>query len=261
MRPLAMDELFASFESARRPGRPVSWDQDSSRRAWRFKSPTQCVLFASCGVLYDDTAWKRWLFQLVGRFGLRSNYASFFRAWQHDYDRQRAEQGDWPALRDYLHSVGLSAAQLDELEAAVKPKLREFDSSLHTWPGVARTLAKLAARKLHLAITSPASAEGLAAELDKLQLSESFHSRHAGLADVGQSRFRFTTILGQIGYQPQAAVFVGSDSTDLAAAHQAGLVTIAFNPAADASADFYLEQFDQLLMLLPVPQPPLLAAG
>jgi phosphoglycolate phosphatase-like HAD superfamily hydrolase len=44
--------------------------------------------------------------------------------------------------------------------------------------------------------------------------------------------------------------YVGRDPTDLAAASRAGLLAIAFNYDADAVADFYLDQFDQLAALV-----------
>ena len=47
--------------------------------------PIRGLLFDACNVLYDDTAWRRWLLRLLTRLGLRTEYAPFFRIFDHDY--------------------------------------------------------------------------------------------------------------------------------------------------------------------------------
>jgi hypothetical protein len=40
-----------------------------------------------CGVLYDNSEWKRWLLGLVTRMGLHTHYAPFFRVWEREFYR------------------------------------------------------------------------------------------------------------------------------------------------------------------------------
>lgn len=55
--------------------------------------------------------------------------------------------------------------------------------------------------------------------------------------------------LQQTGIDPCHAVFIGHKTSELNGARQVGMKTIAFNYDADAPADFYINQFDELLEL------------
>jgi hypothetical protein len=62
-------------------------------------------------------------------------------------------------------------------------------------------------------------------------------------------------------FVPAKSVYLGHSPEDLSAASQAGLLTIAFNCDADAIADLYIEQFDQLFTVVRGTGERLLAAG
>jgi FMN phosphatase YigB (HAD superfamily) len=55
--------------------------------------------------------------------------------------------------------------------------------------------------------------------------------------------------LQQLGLAPSQAVFVGHRASELAGAHGVGMQTIAFNHDEDAAADFFIENFSDLLKL------------
>ena len=57
----------------------------------------------------------------------------------------------------------------------------------------------------------------------------------------------YQAALQQLGLTPDQAAFVGHKASELAGAHEVGMRTIAFNYDKDASADFYIEKFSDLL--------------
>jgi FMN phosphatase YigB (HAD superfamily) len=57
----------------------------------------------------------------------------------------------------------------------------------------------------------------------------------------------YNAALGQLGLTSDQAVFVGHRTSDLAGARAVGMKTIAFNYDKDAGADFYIENFADLL--------------
>ena len=61
------------------------------------------VWFDVCGVLYDDTAWRRWLLQLLSRMGLHTHYVSFYRVWDCEYrdDVAWGRLAYWDAMRSH----------------------------------------------------------------------------------------------------------------------------------------------------------------
>jgi putative hydrolase of the HAD superfamily len=59
----------------------------------------------------------------------------------------------------------------------------------------------------------------------------------------------YQAALQQLGLTPDQAVFVGHRASELTGAHAVGMQTIAFNYDEDASADFFIEKFSDLLKL------------
>ena len=45
-------------------------------------------IFELNGVLYDGTAWRRWLLQLLSKRGLHTHYDVFFRHWDLEFASQ-----------------------------------------------------------------------------------------------------------------------------------------------------------------------------
>jgi len=57
----------------------------------------------------------------------------------------------------------------------------------------------------------------------------------------------YAAALQQLGLSPYQAAFVGHDVEELKGAHAVGMKTIAFNYDESAKADFYIDQFSDLL--------------
>lgn len=59
----------------------------------------------------------------------------------------------------------------------------------------------------------------------------------------------YQAVLRQLGVSPEQALFVGHKVSELAGAREIGTPTVAFNYDPDASADYYIEKFSDLLRL------------
>ncbi len=57
----------------------------------------------------------------------------------------------------------------------------------------------------------------------------------------------YQAVLQQLGVPSDQAIFVGHKASELAGARAVGMQTVAFNYDADASADYFIEKFSDLL--------------
>src|SRR5262245_7182407 len=97
----------------------------------------EVLVFDLCGVLFDDTIWTRWLFQLVSRVGPRLCYDAFVRGWDEQFVPyvNSGRRDYWEAVRQYLESLELSRAAADEICVAARARRRQFDESIRPLPG------------------------------------------------------------------------------------------------------------------------------
>jgi FMN phosphatase YigB (HAD superfamily) len=217
----------------------------------------ELVLFDLGGVLYDDSAWRRWLLHLLGHMGLHTQYTPFFRVWDRDYAHDVAwgDTSDWEAMRLFLLSAGLSPGQVDEVAAAGRSRIRDFELNIRPYPRVRETLQLLAVRGCDLGILSsaPLTADQMANKLARLRLSAPFRTvRSAGDWPRPTPPQQWLRAILDSEELPAACVaYVGRLKEPLEAARDVGLHTIAYNPEPDASAPTRLEQFDQLPALIP----------
>lgn len=218
--------------------------------------PLTSLVFDLGNVLYDASAWQRWLLQLLNRIGLHTHYEAFFRVFERDYLEAvyRGEREYWDALREFLFAVGLSRGRVEEVLAAGHGKYRELWDDVRPLPGVAATLAQLGSRGVRLGVLCNAgcSAERLTAKLERLGLAKRFavvlssHDLHA----AKPAAECYLAAISALDAPAESTGFVGHETLDLAGAGLAGMITFAVNHTADAQADVYLERFDQLLQLV-----------
>jgi FMN phosphatase YigB (HAD superfamily) len=216
-------------------------------------APVAALIFDPGDVLYDATLWRRWLLQVLGRLGLHTHYCSFYRVFEREHLSQAfcGRRDFWDALRSYLLEVGLSRGQIDEVLVAGQARQRQLQCGARPLPGVAATLAQLAAREIRLAClcNSPWPSAEVVEELDTLGLAGHFElvisSCDLGCCMPASEAYR--AALSQLRLPAEDVAFVGHDSQELAGAATAGLWTIGVNHDADAEADILLERFEQLL--------------
>ncbi|MBN1908843.1 MAG: HAD family hydrolase [Pirellulales bacterium] len=221
--------------------------------------PVRGLLFDFGNVLYDNTAWRRWLLSLLGRFGLRADYQAFYRIWDREYSGDvHSGHCHWAtAFRTFLISFGVTGAQLDEVMLACQAQQRRCEATARPLPNVRSTLAQLDARGLKLAILadSRSPASDLHRLLDRLALGNRFVSV-LGTCDVGHAMpdpAGYLASLAAMGLAAEEVAFVGHNAVTLVGAAEVGMQTVAFNHEPDALADAYLDRFGQLLDLIHTP--------
>ena len=235
-------------------------------------APVGAIVFDVPDVLYDATFWRRWLLQLVGHLGIRLGYAEFHRAWDaHLVDVHRGRREHAEALETFLLSVGLSWAQVDEIEAASRIQRQNLELGVRPLPGVVRTLDELARLGLSLAAwaDTPLVAGKLAERLGRLLPHARFDAVLTSFElEATQPDPRcYQALLDLLGLSAAQAVYVGHDTAHLAGARSCGLRTVAFNYEPAAGADHYLTRFDDLVALakswpiLPRPAPGAVASS
>jgi HAD superfamily hydrolase (TIGR01509 family) len=204
-------------------------------------------------VLYDASPWQRWLVQLLARVGLHTHYQAFYRAFERDHLQAvyRGEQEYWEALSEYLLAAGLPRARVDEVLAAGHGKYHELWEDVRPLPGVATTLAQLAARGVRLAVLSNSycSAERIVGKLTQLGLASRFEVVLSSydLRAAKPAPLCYQAVLTSLKLDSADVGFVGHAALELAGAGLAGMATFAINYSPEAQADVYLDRFDRLL--------------
>lgn len=214
------------------------------------------LVFDTGDVLYDATAWRRWLLKVLARLGLHTNYRSFFSIWDHDYlaDVHCGRREFWEAFRSFLLSAGLTRGQIEEVEVAGRAQLAEWQATSRPLPGVRSTLSRLAKFGVPMAaicdsehsrvtIEETLRRVGLAGALSAIVCSRE-------LAHCKPDPACYEAAMAGLKLTAGEAAFVGHDATELAAAARLGMPTIAFNYDPEAQADVFLARFDELVELI-----------
>lgn len=211
------------------------------------------LLFDVGDVLHDATVWRRWLLRLLGQLGLCTNYRSFFCVWDRDFlhDVYRGRREFCEAFEAFLLSLGLSRAQIDEVEAACEARRGQWEFSARLLPGVKSTLKQLHANGLVLGVLSNSEhpAGVLGERLKRLGLGGLFQAviSSIDLERIMPEAVCYRTALAALKLPADRVAFVGHDKKELAGARDVGMPAIAFNFDPDAEADVYVARFEGLL--------------
>lgn len=225
----------------------------------RPKRPIEGLLLDTCNVLYDATGWRRWLLQVLRRFGLHSHYRSLFYVWEKDYLHPvfRGQRDFCDALRTFLQALGLSRGQIEEVAAACQARRIRWEADTRLLPGVKSTLQRLSSTGFPLAVVSNSEYPShlLRQRLERMGL-QGLLTAVVSSRDLGRVKpdpICYQTALMALGLPAGAAAFVGDDADELAGAAQVGLQTIAFNPTCEPDSDISLTRFADLLDLVDFP--------
>jgi FMN phosphatase YigB (HAD superfamily) len=265
-RQTALDELLLDGSLLCFRMRAVSFPATGPRQTAQPPRTIRGLLLDPCKILYDDTAWRRWLLRLLARLGLRTEYGPFFGILDRDY-LDAVYRGERPfndALDAFLISAGLSAGQAEEVHHALDSYRRQSEASDRPLIGVRETLARLRSSgvKLGVLCNGEHCGETVRRRLREL-LGESpwaavICSRDLGSAMPAAECYRAALEAMQL---PAAEVaFIGHEARELRGAAGQGLATIAFNSDRDARADVYLQRFEELIELTRSSTPCLAAA-
>lgn len=213
------------------------------------------VVFDMGDVLFDATAWRRKLLQLLRHMGLQTGYRSLFRLWDRDFlDAVHCGRRDYAeAFVAFLREAGLSGGQVDEVVAASNQFKRTLEADVRLFPGVAKTLEHLRTTGLKLAVLtdSESSAALVHERLRGLGIGHFFDVVTSSV-ELGHTKPHptgYLATLERLQLAPARTAFVGHDAEELRGARRCGLATIAFNYDRDASADCRIAHFQDLTVL------------
>jgi HAD superfamily hydrolase (TIGR01509 family) len=227
-------------------------------RPMRLATPVAGMLFDMGGVLYEDTAWRRWLLRLLHQMGLYTHYRTFFRVWDREFlvHVQRGQCSFCDAFAQFMRSVGLSRAMVDEVEAACQARRRELETGIRALPGVKSTLLRLQQAGVVLGAlnNSDQTSSALVDRLERIGLAGLFV---VVLSSIDLKRTKpdpvcYHTALEAMNLPVSRVAFVGHDAEELAGATAVGMQTVAFNFDPDAQADVFIARFEELAEILTV---------
>ena len=138
-----------------------------------------------------------------------------------------------------------------EQVARGKQTLIDDDGNVAFFEGVPETLRALKEQGYLLAVVTD-TANSISAKLDWFERGGFGHVWDSIVSSMELGTRKpdpkiYQAALQQLGLSPDQAAFVGHKASELAGAHEVGMRTIAFNFDKDASADFYIEKFSDLL--------------
>ena len=225
------------------------------RQSVRAPRPVCGLLLDAGNILYDDTAWRRWLLRLLMRLGLRTKYGPFFRVFDRDYldSVYRGLQPFSDAIDAFLASAGLTAGQAEEVRHALDSYRLHSDENHRPLIGVRQTISQLHSSgvKLGVLCNSEHSGETLRQWLADL-LGDSPWAAVISSRDLGRTMpdpACYAAALRALHLSVAEVAFVGHDAWELRGAAAQGLSTFAFNSDRDAQADVYLQRFEDLIEL------------
>jgi putative hydrolase of the HAD superfamily len=149
--------------------------------------------------------------------------------------------------------VGIYGITQPEQVARGKQALIEDDGNVAFFEGVSETLCALKERGYLLAIVTD-TANSISTKLSWFERGGFGHVWDSIISsmDIGTRKPDpqiYLAALEQLGLTPDQAVFVGHRASELAGAQTVGMQTVAFNYDNDASADYFIEKFSDLLKL------------
>ena len=217
-------------------------------------------IFQLGGVLYDGTAWRRWLLDHLRKRGLHTHYQLFFRHWDIEYI-PRVQRGDLSfqdAIENMLVRAGMPAAHIYEITAALRSKRKSLLAEERPLAGVADLLHALQAAGHRLALWSvePCDQESIYERAARLGLHQYFdfiaQADNAGHGHV-PDRLLASTLQALRVSHPQVA-FVGKTPEYLRLARMVGLQTVGVGTEPVGQTDWQLQGVVQLQDLLQAPQ-------
>ena len=217
-------------------------------------------IFQLGGVLYDGTAWRRWLLGHLKKRGLHTHYRLFFRHWDLEYI-PRIECGELSfqdAIENVLVRAGMPVAHIHEITPALRSKRKSLLAQERPLAGVANLLNALQAAGHRLALWSvePCDQESIYEKATRLGLEHFFdfiaQADNAGHGHV-PDRLLASTLQALRVAHPQIA-FVGNTPEYLRLARMVGLQTVGVGTESIEQTDWQLQGVVQLQELLQAPQ-------
>jgi len=218
---------------ARRTGNALGGERQITYRSAK-RLAIAGIVMEFAGVLYDDTAWQRWLLQQLAKIGLQTQYGPFFYVFERDYlPAVHCGRNYWDALHDFLVASGLTPGQIDEVTTAGQSRYCQFEENVRPFPGVAAALNKLAQHHVPVAIltNSAYSVDELQRRLQTMGIENRFvavlSSRDLGCRKP--DRTCYEAAVKTLRLPAHVVGYLGMKQCALRGATKAGLTSIAIN--------------------------------
>jgi hypothetical protein len=218
------------------------------------------LLIDPAGVLYDDSVWRRWLFQLVTRMGLYTSPRLFSVTWQTEFlpAVRRRQQTYWESMQRFLLATGMTAAQIDEVCAAGQARKPELEEPICLLHDVRRALVDLRCLPIEISVlaTTADAPREMRDRLSRLGIGHAFEevATLGDLADSSRSKSGgrqhddgcdcYQTALAR--RDGADVLFVSADPLKLSHARRAGLRTLACGVESTTRGANTLDGIEQL---------------
>ena len=210
------------------------------------------LIFDNGDILYDASLWRRWLTEHLQQLGVAITYEELVDTWERklvDVYRGKAEY--WNRFTELLFDFGLDGPQTNALKQRAKKKGAEFQSKRSPMPGVPETLQQLRRQGIKLAVLSDTESgqPGVRKILAQLGIEQLIDvvvaSKDIGVVKPDGEAYQ--AAIDRLELPKTECAFVGHDIDELEGAIAFDLRAIAYNYAAGAPADHYLDHFSDLI--------------
>lgn len=174
------------------------------------------------------------------------------------YALRRPEEADVHWLRaqptaDILRWLGVPMWQLPSIMRFARSRMQARASEIALFPGIDVLLQELVEAQMHIAVVSSNAERTVRTVLGSARMSQ-VSALRCGVGLFGKAS-RLRGVLRRTGVAPDAAVFVGDEERDVAAARAAGVGAIAVTwgyaaAPALAHADAVCDRVDALAVVL-----------
>ena len=212
------------------------------------ENDVRAILFDADGVLYYRKDKDREYRKIFSEFGLPQAEIPEV---EKEHFRRMASVGlitFEQYKRNVLQVIGITDP--DQIARGIEIAQEEYNE-VHYFQGTRETLNQLKKKDLYLGIVTD-TAHPLHEKINKLERGglgnvwdAIIASREVGVQKPDPRIYQLA--LQQLGIQPHQAVFVGHKASELEGARIVGMKTVAFNYEEDAKADFYINEFSDLV--------------
>ena len=216
------------------------------------------LIFDVGDILFDATAWRRWLAEELSRRGKDVTYPDLVTAWEGLLvDVYKGQAQYWDAFAKLMQHFNVSPTNVPEIVELAKQKGQSVQLERTPMPRVPKTLRQLHETGVVLvALSDTESGEtGVRKILEQLGIQQYFTAVAASF-DIGHAKPEpeaFDYAIKATGVPKAQCGFVAHDIDELEGAQQHDLFAIGYNYHPDAPADVFIENFSELLGLVDGP--------
>ena len=205
-------------------------------------------------VIYDASPWRRWAHREFRRLGVPITYSQFIARWEALLvDVYVGKASYWERFESLLTGVGIEGKTQVDLKLAAKAHGKAVLQGRVPLSGVTETLSVLVSRGKRIAALSDTEQDeqSVRKALRGLGVDSFFDtvvtSRDTGVVKPSATAYR--SACESIGLDVGRCGFVGHDCDELQGATSVGLCSIAFNYDPDCTADYFIDCFEEILLI------------